>query len=569
MGRKLNDSRVGCVFATFPKANVLAMALLAGCIAVTATERAKGQPVVNGLMTTTIDEPLKYRANGRVNTSSEWGKKPPAVEGPWYNVPGIVPPPADGGGPHWEFSVRHSAAEFGTVQVNGQTVHQAVDAQLSLKGRHIRVPPPGHGEGPNNLPEISTTPVTIEAGKSANVATWGGLQHLGQEPPHYDSYAIVGNKMSYSVIGATGTLGGKVEIGSLHDEKAHNLIKTSRTGSSLTSSAGDGSNGGSTISFDAQTGILSFSPGRIDVLDLFGGLSGNIDPKYMADPILESQFSVSDLRLQGRQSDGRFMFSGGNLSISDDSRQLGLTASFDEYVIGDSSQPLALGSSAVLRRGESFELLDGDRPTFLGDFAADHFLQGLPTSNQFPERTLEFGFITGPGMDLATLTQGFTRSAQFVPADIFVGGSGYVPAPDSADFNGDGQIDSRDYVVWRSEFGSLDGQADGNHDGIVDAADYVLWRANLAPGTTNVHVGPLASRAEAIPEPSIAALMVIALCLALPAYRGPRIRWAAVRVREGLGSHSSDGIICPLRRRDAELFLSRRTSGTGKESGQQ
>jgi autotransporter-associated beta strand protein len=68
----------------------------------------------------------------------------------------------------------------------------------------------------------------------------------------------------------------------------------------------------------------------------------------------------------------------------------------------------------------------------------------------------------------------------------------------TGDFNGDGAVNTADYVVWRkhsgprldpSEYGDwrasfgkrgVGREGDFNHDGTVDAADYVLWRKSLS-----------------------------------------------------------------------------------------
>jgi glucose/arabinose dehydrogenase len=79
----------------------------------------------------------------------------------------------------------------------------------------------------------------------------------------------------------------------------------------------------------------------------------------------------------------------------------------------------------------------------------------------------------------------------------------------AGDYDGDGDVDGRDYAVWRRRFGTgvrppgtL--QADGNNDSAVDAADYVVWRKNL--GAT-VELG--SGNAAAVPEPTAMSLIVL------------------------------------------------------------
>jgi autotransporter-associated beta strand protein len=81
----------------------------------------------------------------------------------------------------------------------------------------------------------------------------------------------------------------------------------------------------------------------------------------------------------------------------------------------------------------------------------------------------------------------------------------------AGDYNGDGVVDTADYVVWRKAFGQLGAVADGNGDGRVDDADYMVWRGNLGR-----RAQPPASGATAgVPEPStvmISALLAASIC---------------------------------------------------------
>jgi hypothetical protein len=52
----------------------------------------------------------------------------------------------------------------------------------------------------------------------------------------------------------------------------------------------------------------------------------------------------------------------------------------------------------------------------------------------------------------------------------------------TGDYNGDGTVDSADYVTWRRSFGQnvIPGQgADGTKNGVIDNGDYAIWRANF------------------------------------------------------------------------------------------
>ncbi len=72
--------------------------------------------------------------------------------------------------------------------------------------------------------------------------------------------------------------------------------------------------------------------------------------------------------------------------------------------------------------------------------------------------------------------------------------------PLAGDYNRDGVVDMRDYVVWRANEGSYVLQysgADGDGDGIVDANDYAVWRSNF--GTSGAAA---AATPGQVPEPA-------------------------------------------------------------------
>jgi hypothetical protein len=78
------------------------------------------------------------------------------------------------------------------------------------------------------------------------------------------------------------------------------------------------------------------------------------------------------------------------------------------------------------------------------------------------------------------------------------------------DYNLDGTVNAADYVVWRNSFGDtvLRGTfADGDADGIVNNGDYAAWANNFGATIQNAD-------ADAVPEPSAAMLLIIAILMA-------------------------------------------------------
>jgi hypothetical protein len=66
------------------------------------------------------------------------------------------------------------------------------------------------------------------------------------------------------------------------------------------------------------------------------------------------------------------------------------------------------------------------------------------------------------------------------------------------DYNLDGSVDARDYVVWRNSVGqsvTFFDAADGDGDGTINAGDYSVWRANFGAASANV-----AGLTVAVPE---------------------------------------------------------------------
>jgi beta-glucanase (GH16 family) len=80
------------------------------------------------------------------------------------------------------------------------------------------------------------------------------------------------------------------------------------------------------------------------------------------------------------------------------------------------------------------------------------------------------------------------------------------------DYNGDGQVDSADYLVWRKSLGQngIGLPADGSGNGSVGQEDYDVWRQSF--GTTTQLVAASVA-ASTVPEPSTAVTVTIGLIL--------------------------------------------------------
>jgi gluconolactonase len=78
-----------------------------------------------------------------------------------------------------------------------------------------------------------------------------------------------------------------------------------------------------------------------------------------------------------------------------------------------------------------------------------------------------------------------------------------VPAPAQGDYDGNGVVDARDYVVWQNTLGTTANlSADGDGDRVIDAGDYDVWRSRFGQ---MIGSGSLVS--AAVPEPASVLLL--------------------------------------------------------------
>ena len=83
---------------------------------------------------------------------------------------------------------------------------------------------------------------------------------------------------------------------------------------------------------------------------------------------------------------------------------------------------------------------------------------------------------------------------------------GTAAAPANADFDGDGDVDGKDFLTWQKGFGTGTtlAQGDANGDGAVNAADLAIWKSKFG-------LPPAVAAAGAVPEPAACCLAAIAL----------------------------------------------------------
>lgn len=393
---------------------------------------ATAQPFASGDMNAVATNE-HYLAAGNVTFSA-----PPNsnnIQTTPYHIPGGAP---------WSFDVSGSATSFSPTQATG--------FQVKLTGKHEGI---HAGEQVNELREITTSPKNIWAAPgvaqrptSAQVSAWGAQLHAGDDPGHGDFYSIDAKLKSYGYnnnpfFNADQMLADPVLVQASHrkirltDLLMYPSLSAPRAGATRQNTMSN-PGGAPSVSFDALTHKLSFTTGTIDVLDRGSGAGGTIDAEYSNDSLRAGgTISISDLTYEGPTSDGRHRFGGGTVTVSDPNGSASMSASFDEFLIGDTTRTIQLDSYALLNDGEaSQDMLSESDPApspWMRSFVSEVVDPTVGALPDMPERWIDLSFVTDT--NLVDLTNGFTSNAMGVPADVYVGGGqsggASVPEPSS------------------------------------------------------------------------------------------------------------------------------------------
>lgn len=183
------------------------------------------------------------------------------------------------------------------------------------------------------------------------------------------------------------------------------------------------------------------------------------------------------------------------------------------------------GAGAVL--SVRLEEVDGKADAGLVQVVGDAQLAGSVAVSAAP------GLIASAGDTFPILTAvgSISGSMALASAPALAGGMRWelVIQPNSVvlsvvatgDYNGNGVVDSADYVLWRNQHGQTGAglAADGNGSGTVDRADYDIWRGRFG----NVVGVNSAAAAVAVPEPVSVALLCTGAAVLLGCRR--KLHW--------------------------------------------
>lgn len=162
---------------------------------------------------------------------------------------------------------------------------------------------------------------------------------------------------------------------------------------------------------------------------------------------------------------------------------------------------VSVGTLAGGLQGESFTPVS-KQLLWSGSIAGGENLEGMAIGPRLPNGAWAMLGVVDNGGNGANTIAAFT-AIPTTPIPL---------AADSADFDDDGDVDGADYLAWQRgmDVATLAGAAhgDANHDGQVTGADLAIWQNQYAVSTS--------ASAQAVPEPTSAGLLLVAIGFAAP-----------------------------------------------------
>lgn len=172
---------------------------------------------------------------------------------------------------------------------------------------------------------------------------------------------------------------------------------------------------------------------------------------------------------------------------------------------------------------DGFTSLDPEDWYGEGWFISKFWNYGIATSSPFDGGNWTR---SGSGISNRTLINGGWDSLAYTPINTLNYAQNPIAAPaaGNADFDGDGDVDGRDFLAWQRGFGIASGaslaQGDANGDGAVNAADLEFWSDQYG-ASSNMYAAleqtqgmqPLGLYEHSIPEPSTGLLIPFVVLL--------------------------------------------------------
>jgi hypothetical protein len=217
-----------------------------------------------------------------------------------------------------------------------------------------------------------------------------------------------------------------------------------------------------------------------------GGGESDWGTEYVAEftPVLSLKLRVNTISgAVSLENPGAFNFDINSYSItSTNSLSTAGWNSLEDHFIGDDPTP---GNK---NNGDSWEEFDNVSSSFLGE----GFLTGDTSIVNGSPLSLGSIFKVGGAQDL-TFTYTATNLGGLLTGDVE-----YFAASQPGDFDSDGDVDGRDFLIWQR----------GGSPNPLSPGDLALWRSNYG-------VGPLIGSVTAVPEPSGVMLALVAAGLTM------------------------------------------------------
>lgn len=220
-------------------------------------------------------------------------------------------------------------------------------------------------------------------------------------------------------------------------------------------------------------------------------------------PLDGTQVMLSD------QTDGVYsielnlQFSGGSFNANTS------TTTIDQIDADLGSEPSGIGSPDNLvwsKDGSIYVQEDGDGNDMWRMNSDGTALSQIAHAFSEPSGIFDVSETVGyqPGSVLLTSVQG-TGSAE-AQLSVLISPTA-APLSQSADFDGDGDVDGTDFLSWQRGSGKSGGPGhaagDANYDGVINAYDLALWEAQYGSGSLMTNVAN-------VPEPATYLLLVLA-----------------------------------------------------------
>jgi len=402
-------------------ATFVALCCLAG--SVRAQDNAAGPVIVQE------DTHLDFAASGTLTVSDV--DNPPNGVNKWLNLDGEK----------WKLSIGYKTGSPPYKKTKKKPLTWWVqDVQLQLRGQLVAAgaamragpghaePHPRHREDPNDLVALFSKANSIKFGSLLRRSI---KKRKVKHGDHYDHYQARGWPVALPGPGATqirppgptNLLAGAVEVRAAHrEENAYSFP--------ILLAMHAGPDGGSTVCFDAETGVLSFTIGAIDGLGWFDGLPGMIDGDFRTDLILDAVWTASSVtidregvsRTEDREdTDGpkTYSFSGGEVTLRDPFRTFSFEASFEKFVITNTASWDPLMSFGELSSIDISQENGKLTSEFLESFVdVNLFAHGVPEAEWAHWQGVDFALVTE--IDLVKATSGFKHSVCDLPVTYLI-----------------------------------------------------------------------------------------------------------------------------------------------------